>query len=80
MKPHLALAALLTFFAADAQAQPAASNGFLCRAQLDMLVDRERVTEAERAVFEAQCSCLEEQEQRLGVSDLASCSQGELGG
>lgn len=77
MRPAIASLILLTLAMAPAHA--AGSNAFLCHAQLDMLVDRDRVTAEEQAVFDKQCACLEEQEKRTGSSDLAACSQGNLG-
>lgn len=50
----------------------AAPDSQLCRSQLDLLTERNKLTTDEAAVFEAQCSCLELQE--LSGKD-AECAQ-----
>jgi len=52
----------LVLVANPAAAQPAPSQSVeaqLCRAQLELLVSGGKLTEDEKARFEAQCACLE---------------------
>jgi len=50
----------------------AASEAMLCRAQLDLLMRGEKLTEAEAEVYEAQCACLE---QNQGQATQSACAQ-----
>ncbi|MBJ6986748.1 MULTISPECIES: hypothetical protein [unclassified Devosia] len=57
----LATLLVLPMLPASAQSQTESIEAQLCRNQLDLLLSREKLTQDEEAVFNAQCDCLEEQ-------------------
>lgn len=74
MRPALILC-LAVLAAPAAQASPgqtASAEAKLCRAQLELLVSRNRLTEDEEARFVAQCDCLETLD---GGQDTSTCAQ-----
>lgn len=75
MKPTMILALFAVTLAFPAQAQEAAPESELCRMQLDLLMSGEKLTEEEQAVFEAQCACLEQQEQSGSDAENGTCAQ-----
>lgn len=58
---------------AQVPANHGAVEGQLCRAQLELLIDGEKLTPEEIARFEAQCDCLET---RAGTARDTACSEG----
>ncbi|WEK06092.1 MAG: hypothetical protein P0Y65_07510 [Candidatus Devosia phytovorans] len=74
MKPTLILALFAGLLALPIQAQEAAPESQLCRMQLDLLVEGDKLTAEEQEVFEAQCACLEEQE-ATGEDTGGTCAQ-----
>ena len=79
MRMHIVAAALLalTCFCPSVVAQHssgttgAAPDSELCWSQLDLLKQGDKLTAAEAAVFEAQCTCLEQIEQGDARSQCA---------
>lgn len=52
-----------------------ASEATLCRSQLDLLVDGEKLTEDEQLRFEEQCDCLERAAAEGAVVGKTACAE-----
>lgn len=66
---------VLAPFAMPAWAAGPAPDSLLCRSQLELLQSRQKLTPSEAAVYEAQCACLEQQEQTNQPRNQTSCAQ-----
>lgn len=79
--PHAKSALALVILAvtasapASANADILASEATLCRSQLELLMDRQRVTPDEIVRFDAQCACLEEKAQAGDPEGRQICTQ-----
>ena len=71
----LSLVVLVAPLATPALAAGPAPDSLLCRSQLELLQSRQKLTPSEAAVYEAQCACLEQQEQTNQPRSQTSCAQ-----
>lgn len=75
MKYVLALALLTAMAVLPVQAQRPALDSELCRAQLDLLLSGEKLTEDEINRFETQCDCLEARERGETDGTEGNCAE-----
>ena len=71
---NLLVAVTLMALSVPALAQEPARDSTLCWSQLELLQSRNRLLADEAAVFEAQCRCLEANEEDGGKRDCAAAS------
>lgn len=68
----------LAILATPSHAAGPAPDSLLCRSQLELLMSRQKLTESEAAVYEAQCACLEQKEQNNQSQNQTSCAQASI--
>lgn len=74
-------ALVATLLVAPAQGQGMmASEATLCRSQLELLMDGEKLTPDEEARFEAQCDCLERAASEGAALGKAACANADSDG
>jgi hypothetical protein len=71
----LGLLAAFSLVAPAAVVGQGASDAQLCRWQVEMLISRDKLTDAEAAAFQAQCNCLEQQESGQPAYVDKSCTR-----
>lgn len=72
---HLLILAAATAGPASADSDVLNSEATLCRSQLGLLKDRQRVTPEEIARFDAQCACLEDKARSGDPGERQNCAQ-----